>query len=90
MRRLFLLLLVTCSQVPIVPSPGPRSCELACETLHKLGCAEGAILSECNTFCDAAEKSGGAVRLQVDCVAGARSVEQVQQCAVDCSPTTEL
>jgi hypothetical protein len=83
-----LLTMSGCSgQAQIVkPFEHGATCVNACANLSALGCPEAKPIADisCKQFCESTLSSGGAVFLEVECVAGAGSKEQVRLCNVDC------
>jgi len=83
-----LLTMSGCSgQAQIVkPFEHGATCVNACANLSALGCDEAKPIAgiTCKQFCESTLSSGGAVFLEVECVAGAESKEQVRLCNVDC------
>jgi hypothetical protein len=83
-----LLSLSGCSshQQIVKPFEHGATCINACAKLSALGCDEAKPIAgiTCKQFCESTLASGGAVFLEVECVAGAESKEQVRLCNVDC------
>lgn len=67
-------------------SPTPATCEAAYNTLVRLNCPEAAGPKTMSwlEFCRVAERSEGAIWLNVACIARATDVESVRGCRVRC------
>ena len=85
-----LLSMSGCSGSPQIVKPFEHgaTCINACAKLSALGCHEAKPIAgiTCRQFCESTLTSGGAVFLEVECVAGAESREQVRLCNVECKP----
>jgi len=79
---LFVIFLIGCGSVPVLPVVGGADCSTACDRLRELGCeasqptAKGA---SCETVCENVQASG-IVEWDLTCRTAAASCEAVDEC----------